>query len=872
MGVDMGGAPGLASRRPVQRLGERALDRGLLSATQLKQALLEQGREAASGGPARPLGAILVARGFLRREDLDRLLSEQDLEEAELETPGSGTPPAGTPTESSTQTRGKFLLLRQIGRGGMGVVYAALDTQLDRKVALKMLLPKGGPAVLAEIRGEERFLREARLAANLPKHPHIVGIYEAGSVDGTPYISMEYIEGRQLARWRKQPGPSLRAQVGLLRDIALAVDHAHRHGIVHRDLKPANILVDAKNQPHVTDFGLALPVQQPRETGLTIDGMVLGTVTYMSPEQARGQKIDKRTDVYALGVMLYEMLAGRLPFRGETALEVLTQVVRDPVPPPSSVLRPGAPGPVDPALERICLKALAKDVSQRTPSAKAFAEDLARWLRGEEPRAAAPARRSRRGLAAALSAGAALLLVVLAVLLSGPRKPDVSAGLRDARGLAGAGRVEEALAAYERVLQKSQDHAEAADEASRLRAGILRTLDAEAERLLAAGRAREAAAACERALRLDPSNRKALAIQRRAEERLKTDEAAEAAREKTEKEVRELEAKKRRLEEDLQKLARKEAPPPPPPAPPPPKEKPGPALPEPASFPGHAGGVWAVAFSPDGTRLYSGGEDKDVQVRECPGGRVLGRWAGHSGTVLDLAVSPDGRTLVSAGRDSTVRVWDAEASSERRVLASHTAQILCVAFSPDGRSFASTSVDGRVILWETAGGRELQSLAGHAGGAIGAAWSPDGRTLATTSAQGDTALWDASTGRKTGTLPTGGSARLLFLKGGEVLAVADMDEPVVRLWDLASRSPRAVLEGHAKRVRGLAASADGRLLATSSEEGGILLWDASGGKLLGRTAAGGSWAWGLAFASDGRRLAGACADRSVRVWDLSSLR
>jgi tRNA A-37 threonylcarbamoyl transferase component Bud32/tetratricopeptide (TPR) repeat protein len=871
MGVDMGGAPGLASRRPVQRLGERALDRGLLNAAQLKQALLEQEREASSGGPARPLGAILVARAFLRREDLDQLLSEQDLEEAELETPAAGTPPAGTPTESSTQTRGKFLLLRQIGRGGMGVVYAALDTQLDRKVALKMLLPKGGPAVLAEIRGEERFLREARLAANLPKHPHIVGIYEAGSVDGTPYISMEYIEGKQLARWRKQPGPTLRAQIGLLRDIALAVDHAHRHGIVHRDLKPANILVDAKNQPHVTDFGLAFPVQQPKETGLTIDGMVLGTVTYMSPEQARGQKIDKRTDVYALGVMLYEMLAGRLPFRGETALEVLTQVVRDPVPPPSSVVRPGVPGPVDPALERICLKALAKDASQRTPSAKAFADDLARWLRGEEPRAAAPAQRSRRGLAAALSAGGALVLVVLAVLLSGSRKPDVSAELREARDYGGVGKVEEALAAYERVLRKRPDHAEASEEAARLKAGTLRSLDAEAERLLSSGRARDAAAVCDRALRLDPSNRKALAARRRAEERLKDDEAADATREKAEKEVRELEAKKRRLEEDLQKLAKKEPPPPPPP----PKEKPipaGAALPEPASFPAHSGGVHSVAFSPDGTRLYSGGEDKDIQVRECPGGRILGRLTGHTSTVLDLAVSPDGRTLVSAGRDSTVRVWDAETFAERRVHAAHTAQVLSVACAPDGRTFSSASVDGRVIVWDAAGGRELLSLAGHAGGAIAAAWSPDGRTLATACAQGDTALWDASTGRKTGTLPTRGSSRLLFLKGGELLAVADMDEPVVRLWDLASRSPRAVLEGHAKRVRGLAASADGRLLATSSEEGDLRLWDASTGKPLGRAATGGSWAWGLAFASDGRRLAGACADRSVRVWDLSSLR
>ncbi|HYE99383.1 MAG TPA: protein kinase [Planctomycetota bacterium] len=312
---------------------------------------------------------------------------------------------------------GKYMLLRELGRGGMGIVYEAVDSTLNRKVALKTMVPNPlqDPELARQER--ERFLREGQLAARLPKHPHLVGLYEAGVVEGRRYLAMELVDGRPLAEWAAA-GASLRDRVAVLRDAARAVHHAHEQGVIHRDLKPANILVDGRSRAHVTDFGLAKMVGQDTQISITSPGFIVGTPAYISPEQAQGLKsTDRRTDIYALGVMLYEAITGRPPFMGETAIEILMKAVKNPVPTPSTVLRNA--GPVDPALERICLKALAKKPEERYATAEAFADDLTRWLDGREVkvvlpprtrRSAAPARAGRTRLAAG---AAALVLAVV---------------------------------------------------------------------------------------------------------------------------------------------------------------------------------------------------------------------------------------------------------------------------------------------------------------------------------------------------------------------------------------------------------------------------------------------------------------------------
>ncbi len=402
---------------------------------------------------------------------------------------------------------GKFTLVRELGRGGMGVVYEAVDEDLKRRVALKtMLAPPGGAAA----EDEERFLREAQLAARLPKHPGIVGVHEAGVAGGRRLISMEFIDGLPYSKWRRRPGCGLREQIAVLRDTALAVHHAHAHGVIHRDLKPENVLVDAGACPHVTDFGLAKSMGQDVSTSLTATGMVMGTPTHMSPEQARGLKtIDGRTDVYSLGVMLYEVLAGRLPFQGETAIEVLMKSVKNAPVPPSTIAKTA-----DRTLEAVALKCLAKRPQDRYATAEALAKDLGRWLDGEEVHvklAPSTLRRAaaKRGWMPALLAGAAALVVaVVAVLVSGSKGEAERARLAteqakadgDRKARAAEERLRRELSAKQRELEeraKVETKARAdADEAVRKAAAAKsdeekRRLEAEVKRLQDEARKRE---------------------------------------------------------------------------------------------------------------------------------------------------------------------------------------------------------------------------------------------------------------------------------------------------------------------------------------------------------------------------------------------
>lgn len=278
-------------------------------------------------------------------------------------------PPTADPEH---RTFGKYEILTELGRGGMGVVFKARQTDLHRTVAVKCLLAGAvaGPEDLL------RFRTEAEAIACL-HHPNIVSIHEVGQIDGAAYFSMDYIEGLNLAQ-RLVEGPC-RGKVAAryVAAIAKGVQHAHDHQILHRDLKPSNVLLDVDDQPHVTDFGLARRLDV--ESGQTRTGAALGTPSYMAPEQAAGQKqLTPAVDVYGLGAILYELLTGRPPFRAETPLDTLMQVLeRDPASP--RLLNPN----VDRDVETICLKCLEKDPRRRYASAQALAEDLERYQAGE---------------------------------------------------------------------------------------------------------------------------------------------------------------------------------------------------------------------------------------------------------------------------------------------------------------------------------------------------------------------------------------------------------------------------------------------------------------------------------------------------------
>jgi serine/threonine-protein kinase len=303
---------------------------------------------------------------------------------------------------------GDYELIRELARGGMGVVYEARQVSLNRVVAIKMILS----AHLASDADVRRFYVEAKAAANLD-HPNIVPIYEIGEHAGQHYFSMKLIKGGNLADCIGDFTGDPEAAARLMATVARAVDLAHRKGIVHRDLKPANILLDGAGQPHVSDFGLAKELGSG--DGLTKSGAIMGTPSYMSPEQAEATRgvIGPATDVYALGAILYELLTGRPPFRADTPLDTLIQVVESQPVHPRSL---NAKTPRD--LETICLKCLDKSPSQRFSSAQELAEELERFLAGERilssSRRLEPVRMARWMVLGALL-GAAVVLVLAAV-------------------------------------------------------------------------------------------------------------------------------------------------------------------------------------------------------------------------------------------------------------------------------------------------------------------------------------------------------------------------------------------------------------------------------------------------------------------------
>lgn len=275
------------------------------------------------------------------------------------------------PTETPLKQLGEFTLIEELGRGAFGTVYRARDNTLGRLVAIKIPKPS-----LFDAHDPEEFVKEARLAAQI-RHPNILTIYQVGVASGIPYIVSALVEGTDLAGILKKGPLKPKTAALLCRKIALALHLAHQSGIVHRDLKPANILMDQSKEPLIADFGLAKSVQS--ETNTT-EGAIKGTPAYMSPEQAAGKtrEIDGRSDIFSLGIILYEMLAGTRPFQGGDAWSILRKIIEEP-PPPLRAMKTDVPE----GLQNICLRCLRKDPNDRYPSAKDLAQDLSAFLQGK---------------------------------------------------------------------------------------------------------------------------------------------------------------------------------------------------------------------------------------------------------------------------------------------------------------------------------------------------------------------------------------------------------------------------------------------------------------------------------------------------------
>jgi WD40 repeat protein/serine/threonine protein kinase len=788
------------------------------------------------------------------------------LQRSAVDRPTAGLP---TPAELEPATPlGDFQILREIGRGGMGVVYEAMQLSLGRRVALKVL-----PfAAALDAKQLQRFKNEAQAAAHL-QHPHIVPVYYVGCERGVHFYAMQLIDGHTLAsviselrrqvqphrpeapaaaceasalaetlgsgRWAPgqdsasvvpvsnrhdecagwKPAPRLEtasltttppvaalstersatspaffrtvAHLGI--QAAEALEHAHQLGIIHRDIKPANLLVDAAGQLWVTDFGLA---RLGTDAGLTMTGDLVGTLRYMSPEQAlaKGPVVDLRTDLYSLGATLYELLTLEPAHNGGDRQKVLRQIAEDEPIPPRTLNRAV---PVD--LETIVLKALSKAADERYASAQELADDLQRYLEDRPIHARRPTLRqratkwSRRHKTVVRAALLVLFLVVVALAVSSVfiwrAKEDLNRANADL------------TQALERERQKAY--------AQRI---------ALAEREWSAnnvGRMQQLLAECPEDLR-----------------------------------GWEWHYLKRLPYRTLPPLR-------------------------------HDSAVHGAAFSPDGRRIASSDHQGVVKLWDVHAGREILRFQAHAEPAISVVFSPDGRCLATASPDRSVKIWDAGSGAPIRTLR-HENAVSSVTFSPDGRRLASSCPAAKKVkIWDAATGQEIFTLEGHLDVVREVAFSPDGRRLASSSKDRTVKIWDTETGQEVQTFRghTVGVWGVAFSPDGQRLASAAGENShkgkgEVKIWDAQTGQEILTLQGHPSEVLCVAFSADGRRLATAGTDRAVKLWDArTGQEILKLRGHQNQWVRRVAFSPDGNRLLSACGgDQSVRIWDATPLR
>jgi WD40 repeat protein len=742
-----------------------------------------------------------------------------------------------------------YSILSELGRGGMGVVYKALELRLSRLIALKMIR-SGSLAGQSEL---ARMRKEADALARL-RHPNVVQIYQVGEHESRPYLALEFCEGGSLAdRLRRTPLPPRQA-AQLLELLARAVHAAHECGILHRDLKPPNVLLAKDGVPKLTDFGLAKRLDGEQDGSVpgvhTPSGVVLGTPGYMAPEQAQGKarEATPAIDIYGLGAILYELLTGRPPFIGETVAEAMMLVLTTaPVPPRS--LDPKVPRD----LETICLKCLEKEPRKRYASALELAEELARFLRGEPIRArplSRPARLWRwclRKPAVAAAGGlalfAALTIVVFSLLFAfrehqaadkiGQEQANTAAALKQSQELAATLALDRGLALCEQ------------GEVGRGMLWLVRSLE------LVPDNATE----LQRVIRIDLGGRRSQLRAQRHQFR-GGDLAWRVGFHPDGKLV--LTAF---LDGSVQLWNA--------------------ATGEPhGQVMKHGKEVESFAFSPDGKLLATASRDLTVRLWDTATCKQVSEPLRHPEPVSALTFSPDNKTLLTACDDGVCRFWEVPTGKAMGNPLQHGGKVTAVAYRPDGKTILTASADKTARQWDPANGQPIAEVMNHTSAVDEAAFSPDGRMIVAVCDDYTVHRWDAATGKPLGeplrhlgmNLTTRNKTRVslaLAVSPDSKKILTGGDDGMARVWDEANGQLLFDPLQHPDWVAYVAFSPDGASVLTGCGDGMVRMWDATTGQPLGPPIPHGGGVKQALFSPDGSTILVGGYERTARLWETS---